>query len=58
MGCGMILDAIDAFDPDWADTHAADGSIQLGLYYGTLSVYLSINGSRGFHRFVIFQGQG
>ncbi|KAL0951947.1 hypothetical protein HGRIS_008598 [Hohenbuehelia grisea] len=54
-GCGMILDAIHAFDPGWIDIHAVDGSIELTLYGHNLTVHLE-DGER-FQRFSIFQGQ-
>lgn len=55
----MILDAINAYDSAWLTAHAKDGSIQLGLYWGTLSLYLDFKGSAaGADRIEVFQGQG
>ena len=57
-GCGMVLDAVEAFEPGWAREHAADGSIQLGLNYDVLSVYLLLKDAARCERFEVFQSHG
>ena len=57
-GCGMVLDAVEAFEPGWAREHAADGSIQLGLNYDILSVYLLPKDAARCERFEVFQSHG
>ena len=57
-GCGMVLDAVEAFEPGWARAHATDGSIQLGLNYDVLSVYLLLEDAARCERFEVFQSHG
>lgn len=57
-GCGMVLDAVEAFEPGWAREHAADGSIQLGLNCDVLSVYLLLKDAARCERFEVFQSHG
>jgi hypothetical protein len=57
-GCGMVLDAVEAFEPGWAREHAADGSIQLGLNYDVLSIYLLLKDAARCERFEVFQSHG
>ena len=57
-GCGMVLDAVEAFEPGWAREHVADGSIQLGLNYDVLSVYLLLKDTARCETFEVFQSHG
>lgn len=57
-GCGMVLDAVEAFEPGWAREHSTDGSIQLGLNYGVLSVYLLLKDAARCETFEVFQSHG
>ena len=58
LGCGIVLNAVDAFDAGWIKTHASDGGIALSVINSVLKVYLRVESPEEPAEFAILQGQG
>ncbi|KIJ42695.1 hypothetical protein M422DRAFT_254136 [Sphaerobolus stellatus SS14] len=57
-GCGMVLDAIESYEPGWVGSHAADGGVKMTIYTSMFWVKL-YDGSRKHTvgEFTLFQSQ-